>query len=141
MATVEEIKSGLISEQTETEDPYKQLNIADVPAVELDRRYFSGATEMGDTLKKYIENVDGYRSFETYYDIYKKDSEANKRLALPPEEFKKSIREGKIQFGGQKIDETIDPLKVGPVKPFPAGLDYDAKIRFLVDNRGSETDG
>ena len=138
MATVEEIKSGLISEQTETEDPYKQLNIADVPAVELDRRYFSGATEMGDTLKRYIENADGYRSFETYYDIYKKDSEANKRLALPPEEFKKSIREGKIQFGGQKIDETIDPLKVGPIKPFPAGLDYDAKIRFLVDNRGSE---
>lgn len=138
MATIQEVQSGLISEQTETEDPYKQLNIADVPVVELDRRYFSGATEMGDTLKKYIENADGYRSFESYYDIYKKDSEANKRLALPPEDFKKSVREGNIQFGGQNIDPSIDPLKVGPVKPFPAGLDYNSKIKFLVDNRGSE---
>jgi len=139
MATVQEIKAGLVEEELKDQkDPYEQLRISDIPAVELDRRYFSGATPNGDKLRQYIEGADGFRSFKSYYDIYKEDSEKNQRVALSPQEFSKFVKNGDINFDGQTLDQTINPLEVGPVKSFPEGMDYNAKIKFLVDNRGSE---
>ena len=149
MATVQEIKSGLLNQQdqlvpesatvdasgTITEKPTSFLdtiNIKGSESEDLDKRFFTGVANDPAGLRTDIENGIGYRTFNTYYDEF---LEQNRRfnpkfIAPSKQQFNEASSRGEIE--GLEANVTADDSRL---IPFTEGMTYADKIKAMAQNR------
>ena len=124
---------------------YNSLRIDEqVTAADLDKRFFSGATEQPDALKEAINNATGYRSFTSYYDLYTEQQGPN-RTPMSKERFASAIEGGQVESLKYLIgkDGRVDPsvLDTSPLQKFGEGVSYDDKLRAMVRGQARELSG
>jgi len=122
---------------------YSSISITDLPAGELDARYFSGQVNNPNAFREGMENATGYKSAVSYYDMYKEAQGPNRQI-LSKEELANAIQQnvkGTESLGFLKGDDgkvTIESLDDSPITQFGSGMTYEDKLQALVANQGTK---
>ena len=148
MVSIREIQSGIVEEEenkansenasvTQSDNFLDAVNIKDSSAADLDKRFFSGATDNPNELRNDIDNAIGYRTFKSYYDRYVEDEtkfNPNAKL-MNKVDFQKLADEGTLEDSDGTI---IKDVNSSPFVAFAEGMTYEDKIKVMANNRAKQ---
>jgi len=148
MVSIREIQSGIVEEEenkansenasvAQTDNFLDAVNIKDSSAADLDKRFFSGATNNPNELRNDIDNAIGYRTFKSYYDRYVEDERKfnpNARL-MNKVDFQNLADKGTLEDSDGTI---IKDVNSSPFVAFAQGMTYEDKIKTMANNRAKE---
>ena len=130
-------------EQKDKPFDYSSVSITDLPAAELDARYFSGKVNNANAFRQGMDTATGYKSATSYYDMYV-NAQGPNRQKLTKEELARAIQQnmkGTENLGFLKSEDgkvAVESLDDSPVRQFSSDMTYEDKLKALVANQGTK---
>ena len=137
---VQDLQSNLVDEnKTDSDKDYSFLDAinTDESSVEdLDKRFFTGASDRPEELRTNIAKATGYRAFKTYYDEYVETNKAVNSSFIPMNKdvFDQSIKDGLVDG----VDEGAVSGGESRFVPFAENMTYEDKIKAMTKNQARQ---
>ena len=137
---VQDLQNNLVDEnKTDSDKDYSFLDAinTDESSVEdLDKRFFTGASDRPEELRTNITKATGYRAFKTYYDEYVENNKAVNSSFIPMNKdvFDQSIKDGLVDG----VDEGAVSGGESRFVPFAENMTYEDKIKAMTKNQARQ---
>ena len=137
---VQDLQNNLVDEnKTDSDKDYSFLdaiNTDESSAEDLDKRFFTGASDRPEELRTNITKATGYRAFKTYYDEYVENNKAVNSSFIPMNKdvFDQSIKDGLVDG----VDEGAVSGGESRFVPFAENMTYEDKIKAMTKNQARQ---
>jgi len=137
---VQDLQSNLVDQnKTDSDKDYSFLdtvNTDESSAEDLDKRFFTGASDRPEELRANITNSTGYRAFKTYYDEYVENNKAVNSSFIPvsKDKYNELIKAGSVKY----LDEGVASGDESRFVPFAEGMTYEDKIKAMTKNQARQ---